>query len=203
MNTRGDVKLHPESKLTLIRRLDRRGTKWFGLYRCACGAEKEIRMTATGAGGGTLSCGCFGRVQQKKSAVTHGMSTSREWRSWAAIFQRCLNQKSAGYARYGARGITICARWQESFENFYADMGPSNGLTIDRINNDGNYEPGNCRWATVKEQAANKTYPLKERTHCKHGHLYDDANTRWRHGKRECRACGKEYQQMLRDRGRA
>jgi hypothetical protein len=73
------------------------------------------------------------------------------------MIRRCTNPDSTGYARYGGRGITVCDRWRESFANFLADMGPkpTPRHTIDRINNDGNYEPGNCRWATGKEQCRN------------------------------------------------
>jgi len=76
--------------------------------------------------------------------------------TWSNMLQRCLNQKHHKYSIYGARGITVCVRWRR-FENFLSDMGerPS-GTSIDRINNDGNYEPGNCRWATPKEQRANQ-----------------------------------------------
>lgn len=86
----------------------------------------------------------------------HGLSDNPEHRTWTRIRERCNNPNHGDYARYGGRGIKVCARW-DVFENFLADMGPRNGRTIDRYpNNDGDYEPGNCRWATMKEQSANR-----------------------------------------------
>ncbi|WP_143565689.1 hypothetical protein [Sinorhizobium fredii] len=97
--------------------------------------------------------------------VTHGGTRLPEYRVWAGMHQRCNNPKSTRYAKYGGRGIMICERWN-SFENFLADMGPrpTPDHSIDRRDNDGNYEPGNCRWATRSEQQQNKSaYPKDHR----------------------------------------
>lgn len=90
------------------------------------------------------------------------MTNSKEYRVWASMLQRCRNKRNVRYANYGGRGITICKRW-ESFINFYKDMGPrpNKDLSLDRINNDGNYEKNNCRWATRTEQQRNRRKPIK------------------------------------------
>lgn len=102
------------------------------------------------------SCGCLQREAASKK--THGLIHTPEYNSWSLMKDRCLNQKSPKYHNYGGRGISVCDRWRTSFENFYADMGPkpSPKHSIDRINNNGNYESGNCRWATQLEQCSNQ-----------------------------------------------
>lgn len=91
----------------------------------------------------------------------HGMSKTSIYRCWQQVIQRCENPKSPDYKNYGGRGITVCERWH-TFENFYEDMGDKpKGLTLERINNDGNYEPGNCEWATWKKQQNNRRNHIK------------------------------------------
>lgn len=130
----------------------------------------------------------------RASSVKHGHATngvSPTYVSWAAMKQRCSDAAQKCWNNYGGRGIRVCRRWQK-FENFLADMGkrPKN-RSLDRIDNEGNYEPGNCRWATIKQQARNKRRFL--RSHCRNGHALQGDNVYWWRGKRRCFPCKSAY----------
>jgi len=131
--------------------LDPRGNVLW-LCRCECGTERFVRGSEIYLGNST-SCGCTRR--------RHGMSRTRTWKSWDAMKQRCLNQNSPDYPRYGGVGIKVCKKWLK-MDGFLEDMGERpEGKTLDRIDNSGNYESGNCRWATASEQQFNKRSNLK------------------------------------------
>jgi len=127
----------------------------YGLYKCSCGAEFECVIQSVKYGY-TQSCGCYNKLKTKERTVTHSLSYHRLYPTWDAMIRRCFNIKNHKYESYGGRGITVCDRWKD-INNFIEDMYPSfkEGLTLDRRDNDGNYEPSNCRWSTKTIQSQN------------------------------------------------
>jgi hypothetical protein len=134
------------------------------LIRCDCGGEKIVTRQNLRSGD-TQSCGClFEEHNRRRKWSTHGESqTGRtaEYRAWTSMKSRCINERHSKFQDYGGRGISVCQQWTNSYERFLADMGrkPTPAHSIDRIDNDGNYEPGNCRWATAKQQVDNRREP--------------------------------------------
>jgi len=144
-------------KLTVIKQaIGAKKTSWHCL--CDCG-NKTIVVGGNLTSGNTTSCGCVEAYNRKNGLNhrIHGMAGTVEFHTWSRIRQRCYNTNNLKYPIYGGRGIKVCDRWLESFENFFEDMGyrPDACSSIDRKDNDGDYTPDNCRWSTPLQQANN------------------------------------------------
>lgn len=145
-------------KLVAIRKLDERTSDGIVQWECLCDCGRTTHVRKYGllreGRGVTRSCGCL----HKTSVTSHGCSMTSEYNTWASMKKRCLNPNHKSYLDYGGRGITICDEWQQGFEAFIRDMGPkpSPRHQLERKDNDGNYCPENCIWATPKDQGNNK-----------------------------------------------
>lgn len=155
-----DITGRTYERLTVLRyvRISDKSGKLRGRWLCVCTCGKKIKANSSDLRRGrTPSCGCLCREKIGRANRTHGMSRTKVYRAWTGMWVRCTNPKFLNYHLWGGRGITVCPRWFE-FENFLADVGlpPTPKHSLDRFpNTNGNYEPGNVRWATRSEQANN------------------------------------------------
>lgn len=157
MTQRIDISGQKFNQLTVVEHVA--NTKW----RCLCDCGKEVTRASLDIRNGKVkSCGCSKAEALSKIKTRHGMNKTPTHRTWISMRRRCNEASHDQYKYYGGAGIKVCERWQDSFENFLADMGERpEGMTLDRKDPKGDYEPSNCRWATQKEQMNNTTRSVK------------------------------------------
>lgn len=146
------------NRLTVLKEVEKRDGKRYFKCICECGNSGEYRLISMRAGK-IKSCGCLRSEQNRTVAITHGKRNTRLYSIWHSMKQRCFNPNNLKYEFYGERGVSIYKKWVDSFELFYnwaIQNGYSNNLTLDRIEVNGNYEPSNCRFISMKEQSRNK-----------------------------------------------
>jgi hypothetical protein len=151
-----DITGHKFGRLTAVNFVKKYKKHLYWLFRCDCGQDIIIEK-GHAASGHSKSCGCLNNEARAISNRKHGMCYTPEYKAWSSLIFRTTSSNFKESDRYIGRGITVCDSWRNSFEQFYKDMGtrPSLKHSVDRINNDGNYEPSNCRWATRTEQNNN------------------------------------------------
>jgi len=140
----------------VVRELKERKLPFYWVCDCDCGGINIVQGGHL-KNGNVKSCGCIAKEATAKRSIKHGMHSTAEYKTWQQMKERCLNQKGKDFHKYGGRGISICDAWVHSFESFLAHVGkrPAGCKSLDRINNNGDYSPGNVRWATPAQQSRN------------------------------------------------